>query len=466
MKTGEPSSSKGPGLLSRAWFELLLLSFPPDSRRRFGDSMRETFDLRYRERRDRGPLTLLSFFLKTGLDMPVSGSRERLRRPGPHPDSPAGMNPRHSHPHHGMKRTPMENLRQDLIFAFRSLSRNPAFSLAVLVTLALGIGATTSIFSVVNGVLLKPLPFQDPDRLVSVFAAPVEYPEGKGNMSGPDLADLAATPPLETAVGYIGGTATLTGRGEARLVRNARVSEGLLSTFGLKPFMGRDLTPEETVPGSPRSVVIGFGFWQQEFSGRNDVLGQTLKLDGESYEVMGVAPLGFEFPGGTRVWRPHYRDEECGRGCHVYDAVARLAPGATVEQARQQAEALALRMEEEFPDLSFGKRFNLMSLEEDFVGEVRAELWILLSAVGLVLLVACANVANLLLARGQGRTGEVGIRAALGAGRGRLVQQVLTESLFLAFLGGALGVGLTFLGVQILKSMAPASLPQIGRAHV
>lgn len=462
MKTGEPSSSKGPGLLSRAWFELLLLSFPPDSRRRFGDSMRETFDLRYRERRDRGPLTLLSFFLKTGLDMPVSGSRERLRRPGPHVDSPAGMNLRSKHPLHGMKRTPMENLRQDLVFAFRSLSRNPLFSLAVLVTLALGIGATTSIFSVVNGVLLKPLPFQDPDRLVSVFAAPVDYPTARGNMSGPDMADLARTGSMETVVGYADGMATLTGRGDARLVFGARISRGLLSTFGLEPFMGRDLTPEESIPGSSRSVVIGFGFWQQEFGGRNDVLGQTLELDGESYEVVGVAPQGFEFPRGARLWRPYYRtDEGCGRGCHVYDAVARLAPGATLEQARQEAEALALRLEEEFPDLSLGKRFNLMSLEEDFVGEVRTELWILLSAVGLVLLVACANVANLLLARGQGRTGEVGIRAAMGAGRGRLLQQVLTESLVLALLGGALGVGLTFLGVRILKGMAPASLPRV-----
>jgi len=459
--------TSGPGRLVSAGFEFLLLAFPKRSRRRFGESMRETLQLRYREVQGRGPASLLGFLVKTALNVPASGLRERLTRPNPHPDSPAGRARRESPGHQVKGALLMDTLRQDLVFAFRSLRRNRSFSLAALITLALGIGATTSIFSVVNGVLLKPLPFQDQDRLVSVFASSVEHPEGRGNMSGPDLADLEETPALETAVGYMGGTATMTGRGEARLVRDARVSEGLLSTFGLKPFLGRDLRPEESVPGSPRSVVIGYGFWQEEMGGSPDALGQTLELQGDSYEIVGVAPPGFEFPDGARLWRPYYRsDEGCGRGCHVYDALSRLADGATLDQARQQAAALSLRLDEAFPDSNFEKRFNLMTLEEDFVGEVRADLWILLAAVSLVLLVACANVANLLLARAQGRMGEVGIRAAMGAGRMRLLQQVLTESMVLAVMGGGLGMGLTFVGVEVLKRMAPESLPRVDQVSI
>lgn len=424
--------------------------------------MRETFDLRYRELRAVSRRSLLFFLLKTATNMPASGLRERVQRPHPHPDSPAGRARRESHRNQNTGSLLMDTLRQDLAFALRSLARNRTFSLAALLTLALGIGATTSIFSVVNGVLLKPLPFQDQDRLVSVFTVSEEHPDSRGNMSGPDMADLADTPALETAVGFMRGTATLTGRGEARLVSDARVSEGLLSTFGLQPFMGRDLRPEESIPGAPRSVVIGYGFWREELGESPDALGQTLELQGDTYEIVGVAPPGFEFPEGARLWRPYYRsDEGCGRGCHVYYSVGRLADGASLEQAREQAEALALRLDEQFPDSNYEKRFNLMTLEDDVVGEIRADLWILLAAVTLVLLVACANVANLLLARAQGRMGEVGIRAAMGAGRMRLLQQVLTESLVLALMGGGLGVALTFVGVDMLKGMAPESLPRV-----
>jgi putative ABC transport system permease protein len=360
----------------------------------------------------------------------------------------------------------MENLRQDLAFALRSLARNPTFSVAALLTLALGIGATTSIFSVVNGILLRPLPYQHQARLVTVYAASVEEPEAQGNMSGPDILDLAETGALESLVGFTGGTATLTGKGEARLIPGARVTEGILSTFGLEPFMGRDLRPQESIPGSPRSVVVGYGFWQEELGGRADVLGQTLHLQGDIYEIVGVAPKGFDYPRGARLWHPYYRSDDCGRGCHLYHTVGRLADGATLRQAREQARAVSLRLDEAFPDSNFERRFNLLSLEDDLVGGIRLQLWILLAAVGLVLLVACANVANLLLARSQGRTTEVGIRAAIGAGRGRLVQQVLTESLVLALLGGGIGLGLAYLGVEALKKIAPPTLPRVGEISV
>jgi len=457
--------SRLPGPLARAWFELLLRAFPKRIRGRFGDSMREAFDLRLREESARGARAVAWFLLKNTGDMVSSGLMGRFGPPSPNPHSGRAWTA-------GARRKRrdgvnlMENLRQDLAFTLRSLTRNPAFSLAALLTIALGIGATTSIFSVVNGILLRPLPYSDQDRLVTIHAASVQKPESRGVMSGPDILDLASVDAIRTLVGFSGGSTTLTGRGEARIIPGTRVSEGILSTFGLKPLLGRDLRPEEAIPGAPRSVVVGYGFWQEELGGDTDVLGQTLQLDGDTYEIVGVAPRGFDFPDGSRMWRPYYRSEDCGRGCHVYKTVGRLADGATFEQAREQAEALALRLEEAFPDSNFEKRFNLTSLEDDLVGDVRTQLWIVLAAVGLVLLVACANVANLLLARSQGRMTEVGIRVALGAGRLRLVQQVLTESLTLSLLGGAAGLGLTYGGVEVLRRMAPDALPRVEEVTV
>lgn len=418
--------------------------------------MEETFAHQYHEAKARPGLALPSLLARTTLNVTVAGFLERVRR-----GRTSGIAER-NRKRSGGSGMMLDKLRQDLVFALRSLRRNPTFSLAALLTLALGVGATTSIFSVVNGVLLRPLPYPDGDRLVTVHAVTVQDPDARGSMSGPDILDLADTRALETLVGYAGGAATLTGMGEARVVPGARVTEGFLSTFGLEPYLGRDLRREETIPGTPGSVVISYGFWQEEMGGQEDILGHTLELQGDPYQIVGVAPPGFSYPSGARLWRPYFRsDDECGRGCHVYSALGRLAEGATVYQAREEANALAVSLDEAFPDSNYEKRFRLVSLEEDVVGDVRAQILILFIAVGLVLLVACANVANLLLARAQGRMGEVGVRAALGAGRGRLVQQVLTESIVLALAGGILGVGLAYLGVAALKGMAPESLPRV-----
>ena len=466
-QTSGPDQPIGPGPLAWGWFNLLMRAFPSGARERFDASMGETFEFCYRDARGRGPWVLWRFLLRNTFDMGASGLRERLRPTVPHPSSPAnrtsssGKNPE---PH---RRPFMEQLKQDLTFALRYLARNPAFSVAAVLTLSLGIGATTSIFSVVNGVLLSPLPFQDQDRLVAVYASSTQNPGSKGNMSGPDILDVADTRDMETLVGFTGGAATLTGRGPARIIPGARVSQGILSTFGLSPFMGRDIRPEETLPDAPRVVVLGYGFWQEELGGSNNVLGQTIELQGDSYEIVGVAPRGFDFPEGARLWRPYYRsDESCGRGCHVFSTVGRLAEGGTMAAAVDEALALSIRLDEEFPDTNYETRFTVMSLEEDMVGGIRAQLWILFSAVALVLLVACANVANLLLARAQGRVAEVGLRAALGARRGRLVQQVLTESLVLALVGGGVGLGMAFLGVRTLRKMAPDVLPRVEEISV
>lgn len=418
--------------------------------------MMETFEDRLTEARSRGFGAGALQLLRTSADLVLSGFlARRAERTSPSPRT----SERHRPERDGVM---FDSLKQDLVFAIRSIRRNPTFSVAALVTLALGVGATTSIFSVVNGVLLRPLPYPGQERLVSVYATSVQEPEGRGSMSRPDIRDLADLPALETLVGYASGGATLTGLGDARIVPGARVTQGILSTFGLRPFMGRDLLPEETVPGSTRAAVVAYGFWKEDLGGVSDVLGRTLQIQGDTYEIVGVAPPGFDFPQGSRIWRPYYTsDDECGRGCHVYDALGRLADGASTEEALEQAKVLALRLEDAFPRSNFETRFRILSLEDDVVGDIRPQLWTLLAAVGLVLLVACANVANLLLARTQSRLGEVGIRVALGAGRSRLLRQVLAESLILAFAGGVAGLGLAFLGVRTLKDLAPASLPRV-----
>lgn len=361
----------------------------------------------------------------------------------------------------------LHTIRQDLVFAFRTLLRNPLFSLAAIVTLALGVGATTSIFSLVNGVLLRPLPYEESHRLVRVFTEPLDAPGTYYVMSKPDLRDASQLPAFEAMTGYRLKEDVLTGHGNASLTRVGLVTSGILEVFGLAPFLGRDLRLDESEMGRPHVVVVGHGFWTGVLGADPDVLGRTLELEGVAFEIVGVAPPGFDFPGGSQLWRPFVINPDgCGRGCHSYNALARLGPGATVQLARDQVDAMALRLAEEYPETNRTKRFHVTTLQEHTVGDVRAQLWVLLAAVGLVLLVACANVANLLLARAQGRVTEVGIRAAMGAGRKRLLAQILTESLVLAVLGGFLGLMLAFGGVSILKLYSPVDVPRMDEVAV
>jgi len=356
----------------------------------------------------------------------------------------------------------LDNLRQDLVFAFRSLRRNPLFTVVALITIATGVGATTTVFSVVNGVLLKPLPYGEPDRLVRIYRSDVDHPGTLSVMAKEDIRDIQDLPALDAAVGYSSTNDVLTGLGSVALVPAARVTSGILAAFGLEPSMGRDLLWGEGSPGSPNVVVVGHGFWTEELGRDPDVLGRTLELEGETFEVVGVAPEGFDYPGGARLWRPRVQDPRvCGRGCHNYWVIARLADDATLLTAGDQLRVLGDQLAEAYPETNEMKRFSLFSLEERTVGSVRNQLWILFGAVVLVLLVACANVANLLLARSQGRMEEVGVRAALGAGRTRLLLQVLTESLVLAALGGIGGVGLAFGGVALLRRFSAGALPRL-----
>jgi predicted permease len=351
----------------------------------------------------------------------------------------------------------------DLRYAVRTLRRRSAFTLTVVVTLALGIGANTGVFSVVNGIILKPLPFNEPDGLVKIYVARPDRGWTRGSMSQPDLRSVQAeSGSVRVAAGYYATELTLTGPGEAESVPGAQVTDGLLAVFEERAFLGRDVLSEENVPGGPRVVVIGHSFWQERLGGDPSALGRTVEISGETYQIVGVAPPGFDYPRGAQLWVPRYLNVEgCGRDCHFLQVIARLAEGTTVSAAANEVVELSRRLEERYPVLNYGKRFNLITLEQDVVGNVRAALWMLLGAVGLVLLIACANVANLLLARAASRSQEVAMRSALGATRGRIIPQLLLESLVLASLAGVVGLVFAAWTVDVLLSLAPATLPRL-----
>jgi predicted permease len=356
----------------------------------------------------------------------------------------------------------------DLKHAVRALHRNTGFTVAAVVTLALGIGANTGVFSVVNGIVLKPLPYNDPDRLVMIYVARPERGWTGGRMSQPDVRSVQSEArSIQAAAGYSATELTLTGPGEVESVPGAEVTDGLLAVFQERAFLGRDVLGEENVPGGPRVVLVGHAFWQERLGGDRHVLGRTLQISGEPHEIVGVAPPGFDYPQGAQLWVPVYLNVEgCGRDCHFLQAIGRLATGTSFGAANSETVELSRRLEERYPVLNYDKRFYLTTLEQDVVGDVRTALWVLLGAVGIVLLIACANVANLLLARASSRSHEVAMRSALGASRGDIALQLLLEALVLASLAGVVGLLLASWTVSLLLSMAPATLPRLDQVTI
>ncbi len=358
--------------------------------------------------------------------------------------------------------------RKDLSFAFRQLWRNKGFTLAATLTLGLGVGATTAIFSVVNGVLLKPLPYPAADRLVAVRRSSNTDGSIRNSLSQPDILDLQdQASSLSFLTGYSNHRLTLTGMGEPEILRGAQVTQGLLETFALSPALGRDLLAEENIPGGPKVVVLSHGFWTTRFGNEPGILGKTVILDGAAHEIVGVTPADFDFPRGAQFWVPAYMDlEDCGRGCNFLTVIGRLSPDATLANARQETSTIARRLEEAYVDSNFDKGFQVLPQRSAEVQATRPALLVLLASVVMVLLIACANVANLLLVRGQNRVREIALRSALGASRGRILTQLLVENGVLAVGGGGLGLLLAYFGLGGLLRLAPPSLPRLDQVHV
>jgi predicted permease len=359
----------------------------------------------------------------------------------------------------------MDRITQDLKIAIRALLRQRTFSLVAVITLALGVGATTAIFSVVYGILLKPLPYVESDRLVTMGQTAKSAPEEPvdGSTSPVNFLDWKRqAKTIEMMALYSGGRAVISNQGEADVVPIGSVTPDFFKVFKATPIMGREFTADEDRPGGPRAIVVSYGFWQERLGGRNDVLTQSVEISGVPWPIVGVAPRGFEFPEGARFWMPvRNNNEQCGRGCVFLNGIGRLAPGVSVEAAQQEMRSIAEALERDFPNANTDVTVMVQTLHERTVGNVRLALSVLLGAVAMVLLIACANVANLVLVRGAARQNEIAVRTALGAGRRGLVSYLLTENLVLAVLGGALGLVVAAWGIDVLRAVAPSNLPRL-----
>ncbi|HXF41285.1 MAG TPA: ABC transporter permease [Blastocatellia bacterium] len=363
----------------------------------------------------------------------------------------------------------MDTLFQDLRFGIRLLLKNPGFSGVAVLALALGIGANTAIFSVVNSVLLRPLPYAEPDRLFELRE--VKLPEHPDFPVTPatflDWQNQSAT--FAQIGAYLPTSVNVSGATNPERLRAAQLSAGFIGMLGVNPARGRDFLPEEDQPGQNSVAIISHRLWQRQFAADPEVLSRTIKLNDKVYTIVGVMPPKFAYPEtDTDIWIPMAfdADDRQAYGAHYLSVLGRLNPGATIEQARADMSGIAESLAEQHPDMKRGWTVNVVSMLDYAVSDTRPALLVLLGAVAFVLLIACANVANLMLARGAGRQKEIAIRTALGSSRWRIARQLLTESVLLAVVGGAAGLLLAVWGVAALLAVAPKDLPRLNDVSI
>lgn len=360
----------------------------------------------------------------------------------------------------------MSLILQDIRYGIRSLARNPGFTAIALLTLALGIGANTAIFSVVNAVVIRPLPFADPERIVWLWDT--IRPNAPAPSSIPEFLDWKEqNRSFEQLAAFLASNEFLDAGDGPEAVSVGIVTPQMFSLFRVNPILGRTFTDEETLPGRSRVAVLGHSQWQTRFGSDPNIVGRTIQLSGRAYTIIGVMSAGFSFPERAMLWRPLTIDPKAlDRGPHFLRIVGRLKAGVTLDQAQAEMSPLAARLSQQHPEKQSGHGAKLESLTDVIVGDIGLSLFILLGAVGFVLLIACANVANLMLARIGGRQREIAVRTALGASRRRIVRQLLTESVMIAVAGGGAGLLLAIWAVSWLVSLGSETIPRLHEISV